>query len=468
MKIPIAMAALALLAGCAGVAGGVRRPPLSEAEGEIQVYLDPLPAAAARLALQVESVAAVAAGGAVAPLELLLTEVRPETAARQRILAAGRLAPGPYQALLVKFRRATLAAEPRPADLALPEEPTRVAVPVAVGQRRVTVVALSLQYSRSVEAGFAFAPSFEAAVPGPAVAQVAGYCASAAWDQVAVFDKNARRVMRVIPVGREPHGIALDPRQPRAYVAISGEDRLDVVDVDAGEVVGRIPLRPGDQPREVGMTPDGRLLLAVNPGSNTVSFLDPFSTVELGRVDTGEEPGGLLVEPGGRRAYVLNRRSRSITVLDLANRAVAATLSTDAEPLLARANRAGTRLYVIHAGSAYLAVFSLPDLQALKRVYVGLGASALAVSWRSDLVYVGHRDAERLQIFDLLSFLPVSSLGLGAPPGYLVLDEVQNAAFALEPSRRAVEAVDLLSGRSLAAVEVGDDPFQVTLAGEPR
>jgi hypothetical protein len=31
-----------------------------------------------------------------------------------------------------------------------------------------------------------------------------------------------------------------------------------------------------------------------------------------------------------------------------------------------------------------------------------------------------------------------------------------------------VEAVDLLSGRTLAAMEVGDDPYQVALAGEPR
>ncbi len=468
MKIPIAVALLALLGGCAPVAGTLRREPLAGNEGELQVYLDPLPAAAARLALEIESVAAVAAGGASVPLELLLPEVRPEPAARQRILAMGRLPPGSYQALLVKFRRATLAAEPRPVDLALPDGPTRVDASLSVGRRKATVVALALQYPRSVEKGFAFVPSFAAAVPGPAVAQVAGYCTSAAWDQITVFDKNARRVVGAIPVGREPRGIALDPRRPRAYVALSGEDRVAVVDVDAGEVVGRIPLRPGDQPREVGVTPDGRLLVAVNSGSNTVSFLDPDSTIELGRVDTGEEPGALLVEPGGRRAYVLNRRSGSITVLDLANRAVAATLRTDAEPLRARTNRAGTRLYVIHAGSAYLAVFSLPDLQVLKRVHVGLGASALAVSWRNDLVYVGHRDEERLQIFDPLSLFPLSSLGVAAPPGYLALDEVQNALFALEPSRRAVEAVDLLSGRSLAAVEVGDDPFQIALSGEPR
>ncbi|HEY6106231.1 MAG TPA: hypothetical protein VIV59_09640, partial [Anaeromyxobacteraceae bacterium] len=187
MKTPLAVTLLALLAGCASSAGRPGRAALSEGEGELQVYLDPLPAAAARLALQVESVAAVATDGTVAALQLMLPEVRPDAAGRQRVLAVGRLAPGTYGALLVRFRRATLAAEPRAVDLALPDGAVRVPVSVTVGQQRTAVIALALHYPRSVE-GVALTPSFSAAVPGPAVPEVAGYCTSAGWDQVTVFD----------------------------------------------------------------------------------------------------------------------------------------------------------------------------------------------------------------------------------------------------------------------------------------
>jgi YVTN family beta-propeller protein len=462
MKTGTSLALLALLAGCATTAG--RHRPLAAGEGRVLVYLDPLPPAAERLSIRIESIEAVAADGTAVPLDLLASDVRREAIPRQRLLATGNLPPAAYGLLLVKMRRATPPGEPRPAELALPSEAVRVAVSVAVSQQRAAVVVLSLDPARSSEKEVAFT----AAVPGLAVAPLLGYCASAAWDEVVVFDKNTRRVVGAIPVGRGPQGVAFDPRLPRAYVALSGEDRIAVVDVEAGEVVGRIPLRAGDQPREVAATPDGRLLVVVNAGSNTASFLDPSSTVELGRVDTGDEPGALLLEPGGRRAYVLNRGSGSITVLDLANRAVAATLGTDARPLRARTNGAGTRLYVIHEGSASLSVFSLPDLQLLRKVHVGLGASALAVGARGDLVYVGHRDSERLQIFDPLSFFPVSSLGLAAPASHLVVDDPQNVIFALEPERRAVEAVDLVSGRSLGAFEVGADPFHVALASDRR
>ena len=462
MKTGTSLALLALLAACATTDG--RRRPLDPGEGRILVYLDPLPASAEGLAIRIESIEIVAADGTAAPLDLLVSEPRPEATPRQRLLATGNLPRGSYGVLLVKVRRGTTPAEPRPAPPAQASEAVRVAASLAVSPQRAAVVTLALDPARSAEREVAFT----SAVPGPAVAPLLGYCASTAWDEVVVFDKKTRRVAGAIPVGRGPQGIAFDPRLPRAYVALSGEDRIAIVDVDAGEVVGRIPLRAGDQPREVAVTPDGRLLVVVNAGSNTASFLDPSSTVELGRVDTGDEPGALLLEPGGRRAYVLNRDSGSITVLDLANRAVAATLGTDARPLRARANGAGTRLYVIHEGSAWLSVFSLPDLQLLKKVHVGLGASALAVSARGDLVYVGRRDLERLQIFDPLSFFPVSSLGLAAPASYLLVDDSQNVVFALQPERRAVEAVDLVSGRSLGSFEVGEHPYHVALASDRR
>jgi len=69
--------------------------------------------------------------------------------------------------------------------------------------------------------------------------------------------------------------MALDQRTKRAYVALSGEDEVDVIDVANGEVVDRIKLSGGDRPRELALTPDGRTLLVVNTGSNTVSIIDP-------------------------------------------------------------------------------------------------------------------------------------------------------------------------------------------------
>ncbi len=441
--------------------------PLAD-EGELYVYLDPLPAGSERLAFTLVSLAARAADGTTTPMTLLLGDVSRSLVPGERLLGFARLPPGAYSGLSLKVKRATLERDGRRTDMLVAPEGDAVDAPFAVSMRRATVVVLSLRYAESLAQGFAFTPYFSATTPGPLAPTLAGYCSSTSMNGVTAFDKHTRRVAAVMPTGREPQGIAIDSRLGRLYVALSGEDQVQVLDAYTGAELGRIALRPGDRPRELGLTPDGKLLVVLNPSSNTASFLDPAALIETDRVPTGEEPASLLLDRAGRRAYVLNRRSASVTVLDLGTHLVAGTARTNAEPVRAALNRAGTRLYVIHAASPYLLALSLPDLAIASRLLVGLGASALLVDSRSDLLYVGRQGDDRLQVYDPSSLMPLVSIDLPGSPSFLAVDDAENALFALVPSRRTVGVADLAGGRALASFEVGDDPYQVIVVGERR
>ncbi len=54
-------------------------------------------------------------------------------------------------------------------------------------------------------------------------------------------------------------------------------------------------------------------------GTRAVSVLEPFSQIELGRVDVGRAPHGLALSPDGLTLYVDNFMDRTVTVLDLTN-----------------------------------------------------------------------------------------------------------------------------------------------------
>jgi YVTN family beta-propeller protein len=216
----------------------------------------------------------------------------------------------------------------------------------------------------------------------------------------------------------------------------------------------------------VALTPDGALLVTVNPGSNSVSFVDTASASVIGTAQTGEEPAALLLDRGGRRAYVLNRRSASMTVIDVPSRAVAATVATDPEPVRAQLSRDGTRLHLIARGSAYLTTFSVPELAVVRTVFLGLGAGALKVDPRTDLIYVGRTDEGRIQVFDPISALPVDSIAVPGPVAFLALDHVENTLVAVLPTRAQVAFVDLTRKRLVAALELAGEPFQVVLADE--
>lgn len=441
-------------------------PPLGD-EGEVRVYLQPLPEGAPRLAFSLSGLALARADGTPAPLDLVLADVSPAAGATQHLLATGRVPAGAYDGLRVQLRRATLATEEGVADLLVPKDPVHLAFQLQVVRGRAATIQLTLRPGQGSDNDFDFAGAFDARVLAPAgsLAQASGYCTTPDLASLSVFERRSRQVTAVVPTGREPRGIAVDPLSLRAYVALAGEDQVQVLDLSTGEDLRRIQLRAGDEPTEVALTPDGRTLVVTNRRSNTAAFLDVDSGLAVDRVATAEQPEALLLDAGGRRAYLLNRRSNELTVIDVGNRAVVARVPTDPEPVRAQLNRIGDRLYLIHRGSPYMTVLAVPALTQASRIFVGLGASALKVDPRTNLVYVAHADSDRIQVFDPSSLLPVDAIAVPGPVGYLGLDPAHNALLALIPSRRLLAFVDLASRRMVSSLEVAAEPYQVVVTG---
>lgn len=459
-----------LLAGCHARARAVPALMPLGPEAELHVYLQPLPSDAARLAFSITSIAAIRQDGSEVPLELALAEVSGGAASRQRLLASGRLPPDSYSGLALRIGRATLAGEGKPADLLVPEEPVRIDLPLQLARGRAAVASVALREGQVQESDYDFAGNLTGHVLEPAstVLERAGYVSRPGLASLAVIDRRSHEVTAVIPTGREPTGLAVDALARRAYVALGGEDQVQMIDLATGEELGRIPLRSGDEPADLALTPDGLIVLVAAKGSNSVAILDAEAGLVLERLPTGVEPWVLRLDRDGRRAYVLDRRSGDITVVDVPGRAVVRTVTTEPEPLAAQLNRAGTRLYVIHRGSAYLSVFSVPDLTVVNRLFVGLGAGALEVDPRTDLVYVGRADERRIQVFDPFSFAPLGAIELPGPVSYLTVDAVENTLLALMPTSGAVAFIDLASRRVVSVVDVGADPLRLVVVGERR
>ncbi len=442
-------------------------PPLED-QGEVYVYLEAPPDEARQVSFTVASLAAVGDDGLGVPLMIASSEISWVKERPQRLLAFGRLPVGLYTGLAAKFAKATLTRAGGAADLLVPEAPVTIPLTFRAERARSDLISVSLARAVASDHELAFAPVFAAFEPRLAgrLTAVNGYCTSDTLASLSVFDKHRHEVVGVIPTGREPQGLAIDANERRLYVALPGQDQVQVFDLSTGEELRRVSLQPGDRPGELALTPDGRLLITANRGSNTATFIDPFSGLTLDQVPTGDEPASLLMDRGARRAYVFNRRSSDITVLDLATRQVVATVRTDAEPLRGQLNRAGTRLYVIHRGSQYLAVYAVPELTPVTRLYVGLGASALKVDPKSDLLYVGRADEDRVQAYDPYSFVPIDSIEVPGPVSYLTIDDVENALVSVIPSRRTVAFTDLTSRRLLSEVELAAEPFHVVLEAE--
>jgi YVTN family beta-propeller protein len=95
---------------------------------------------------------------------------------------------------------------------------------------------------------------------------------------VSVIDLAAGTKVKDIQVGphlSHPEGIAIDPRADRAYVAVTNQDLIAVIDTDAMEVLRTLSVaRPegiGTSPSDVSVTDDGCFLLSANAGEDALA-----------------------------------------------------------------------------------------------------------------------------------------------------------------------------------------------------
>lgn len=436
------------------------------ADGGVHLYLQPLPSDAARLTFTIASVAAVKADGTEFPLTLSLNIVGPSATGRQRFLASGRLPSGAYAGLTFRVSKAGLTGAGGEIALVVPDAPVRLDAPFSVTDQQALLLWLALEFPGSVTGTSEFSPVFSATMPSKPIVDHAGFVTNAGSNTITVFDKSLAQAVSVIETCAGPAGMALDRRRRRVYVACSRDDEVLSVDVASGQVAERSRLSPGDQPREVALTPDGTTLVSVNTGSNSISFFDAASLIRQDRINVGSGPNSIQIDPAGRRAFVFNTLSSSVSVIDIASRSVAATLSMDLAPLRGQFNRSGNRLYVIHERSPYLTVLDPQQLTTVLRARLRTGATAIAVDHVRGLVCIGGAGETAIEFYDPNALLPLYSMRIRNGASHLTIDVENNQLYLVSPDTRSLIAGSLADRKVVAEIDVGEGPYWVVVMGE--
>jgi YVTN family beta-propeller protein len=436
------------------------------ADGGVHLYLQPLPSEAARLTFAIASVSAVTSSGSEYPLEVNLQAVGPASAARQRLLASGRLPSGSYAGFRFKIARAALRGEHDEVALVVADTPARLDVPFVVTGQQASLFWLTLKYQDSISDGFAFSPVFSAVVPARPIADHAGFVTNSGSNTITVFDKSLGQAVAIIDTCARPAGMALDQHRRLAYVACSRDDEIQSIDVAAADVVERGRLFPGDGPKEVALTPDGTTLLSANAGSNSVTFFDAASLARQERVEVGSGPGSLLIDAAGRRAFVFNTLSSSVSVIDIASRSLVATISTESAPLRGQFNARGDRLYVIHERSPFMTVVDPRQLTVITRARVRSGLSAIKVDSVRNLVYVGAADDTTIEFYDPNTLVPVNSMKTRAGVSYLTVDAEDSTLYMVSPDTRSLVVGSLADRTIVSEIDVDEGPCWVAVMGE--
>jgi YVTN family beta-propeller protein len=464
IKLIILTVLFLLLPGCQTVQTIVK-PALTE-EGEVYVYITPLPQEANGLRFSLEEISAVRSDGVEVPLSISRKEFDGGEAKRQRFVASGRLLPGLYRGLNFKAGSAFLKGETGENRLVAQEKPEFSDLPFEVRRKKGVVIDIALRFRESVGKGSGFIPRFFLSIPPRPLNSLIGYVTNFSANSITVFDKRNGEVMGMIPTGKGPKSVVFDRSRLLAYVVVSGEDAIDVIDLQSYDVINRIRMNTGDNPSEAALTPDGKTLLVVNEGSNTLSSIDSSSIFEKTRINVGNRPRSIIIAPTGSTAYVFNSLSNTISVVNIAGMNIVATITTESNPVRGQLSKKGDRLFIFHDWSPNILVFDTSSFAVIRRIYAGIGIGFIKVDNTTDRLYVAKKHDPIINIFNPFSDIPMDFLKAGGGACYMLIDNEDNNMLLLLPDQKQLQSINLVSKKARFLIDTGDVPYWSSIIGE--
>ncbi|CAB4935551.1 unannotated protein [freshwater metagenome] len=151
-------------------------------------------------------------------------------------------------------------------------------------------------------------PKVVAVTPNDQYVLVANWCS---WTMSVISVKQGR-VLRNVPIGRYPRGIAVSPSGKVAYVAVMGGSELVRVDLHTWKTKR---MEVGAGPRALVFAPSGKsIFVSLNAAGRVAKFDTKSHTVRYS-LNTGSQPRSLALSSDGTALYVVNYESGTVTKL---------------------------------------------------------------------------------------------------------------------------------------------------------
>jgi len=144
-------------------------------------------------------------------------------------------------------------------------------------------------------------------------------------DGIVVIDLTSRKVLRTLRGISDPEQMAISPDGTRLYVASEDTGELVMISPD-GRMLGKLEV--GGQPEGIGVSADGKTILATSEENHTVAILRGTPPAVTARVDVGARPRN-AVFLDQTRAVVPGEFDASLSVVDLTTAKRTRTITLD-------------------------------------------------------------------------------------------------------------------------------------------
>jgi DNA-binding beta-propeller fold protein YncE len=243
----------------------------------------------------------------------------------------------------------------------------------------------------------------------------------------AAFAAEGYKVLNKIKIGGEGRWdyVAMDSGNRRLYV--SHGSSVEVVDPDAGKIVGTISQLHGVH--GIALAPDLNKGFISNGQSNSVTIFDLKTNAKEGEPATGKNPDAVCYEPKTKRVFTINHTGNDATSIDAKSGEVLKTFPVGPAPEFCVADGAG-KLFVNIEGSSEVIEIDAAKNEVTRRTSVlpCEGPSGLAIDVKGKKLFSVCDKV--MAITDIPSFKVAGTATIGNGPDAAGFDPGTGLAFS--------------------------------------
>jgi DNA-binding beta-propeller fold protein YncE len=236
------------------------------------------------------------------------------------------------------------------------------------------------------------------------------------------------QLLNTIKVGGEGGWdyLTMDAASRRLY--LSRSNRVIVVDVDKGKVVGEVKNTPGIH--GIAVAPKRKKGYTSNGGDSTVTVFDLQTLKEISRLKVGKRPDPIIYDPASDRVFTFNASGMDATAIDSVTDKVVGTVKLGGRPEFAVADEKGM-IYVNIISKNEVVAFDAKELKVKDRWPLAPGEkpSGIAMDRVKRRLFVTCRN-EKMVILDADKGKVVGTVTIGKGTDACAFDPGTGLAFS--------------------------------------
>ena len=282
---------------------------------------------------------------------------------------------------------------------------------------------------------------------------------------VSLIDMPTRKVIKTVPVGKEPHHLMLTPDQKTLLIANAAGNDVQLMNPVNGELTGKIP--DIIDPYQIGYSPNHKWFIA---NGNRLDRVDIYAAdganLKLAKtIKLAKTPSHIAYTSDSKIAFITLQDSNELAAIDLATQTLLWKMPTGRTPAGLWMTPGDQYLLVGITGEDNVQVIDWKNRKEVKRILTGKGAHNFRPLGDKKQVFVSNRIASTISLINMQTLEKVGDIsGLPSGPDDMEITPDGKTMWVTFRFAKKVGVIDIPSMKLIATILVGKSPHGVFFA----